>query len=335
MADITTTAGPPVTYQFTVEELRSRLSVAIPTTIETAADRKAVREAIAVRRSLRGDIEAKRKELKAGALEYGRRVDSVARQLVAVVEETELPLKALKDADDERRAAEKRAKEEEERQAREAEIRRQREAEEKRLAEERAQLEAERKRLEAQRQAAEEAARKERERVEAEQRAEREKLEEERRRLEEAQRAEAERQRVEREKAEAEARAERERLEVERRELAEAKARAEREEAERQARIRAEQEAKERAERERIEAEEAALREKERQAEHARRLEALRPDNEKLRAWSEELLAIRGPELRDEAAREVVADALSWIGRAREEIHDWLHRCGDETAAAE
>jgi len=332
--NITTDDTLSVVYQFTPSELRSRLASlpdgfdevaervaakeATPEwlreqalkLLDTPASRRGVKEALAVRRSLRGDIEARRKELKAGALEYGRKVDSVAKELTGIVLETEAPLKALKAADDERREEEKRAKEEAERLAREEELRVAREAEEARL---RAEREAEERRLS-----------EERAKLEAERAA----MAAEQSRLKAEREAQEAAQRVEQERRDAEARAERERLEAERQALEEQKRKAEREEAERQARIRAETEAKERAERERRESEEAAVREKERQAELARRLEALRPDREKLAEWSDELASIAGPDLVDDAARDVVVDALKWIGRAREEIADFLQCTG-------
>lgn len=60
---------------------------------------------------LRLEIEAKRKELKAGALEYGRTVDSIAKQLTAKVEHVEGKLTAEEERYEESKLAEKRAKE--------------------------------------------------------------------------------------------------------------------------------------------------------------------------------------------------------------------------------
>jgi DNA repair exonuclease SbcCD ATPase subunit len=342
MTRITTTSTPPVVYQFTTDELRQKLSEVPEGFEETvtaissgdidedqlreracellgpAKSRQAIRAALAVRRTLRGDIEAKRKELKAGALEYGRKVDAVAKELIGIVLETETPLKAMKQAHDDEQERIKREREEAERQVRESELRRQREeeearlraereAEEKRIAEERAKLEAERK-------AAEESARAEREKLEVE----RAKLKAEREAQEAAQRAEQARR-------DAEARAERERIDAERRAIEEQRRQVEREEAERQAKIRAEQEAKERAERDRREAEEAAVRERERQAALASRLEALKPDKERAVDYMDRLLAVEKPHVDD-------PDMDRLLDQLRIELGDWkddFSRFGD------
>ena len=206
---------------------------------------------------IRSAIEARRKELKQDSLEYGRRVDAVAKMLTAEVERIEGPLAAAKAKQDQTV--------EEARLAREAEERRiAEEAERKRREEEQAKLRAEQARLAEERRAFEA----EQARVRAEQAAEMAKIRE-------AQ--EAERRKIEAEQAAARAEQERERqrLEAERREIA-----AERERHE--ARLRAEREAAERAERERIEAEEAARLAAERES---RRVAAL-PDIEKLRGWA-------------------------------------------------
>jgi hypothetical protein len=357
-------------FEFTAHGLRAKLIGDAPESIETKADYEAVKKALAVRRSLRGEIEATRTQLNELALAHQRAVNAYAKELKEIVVESEAPLKRLKDAEDDKRVAEKRAKEEAreaeiraKREAEDARLRAEREAEERRLAEERARLEAER-----------EAARAERERIEQEQRKERERIDAERRKLEEERHAEAERLRAEREKEEAAARAERERLAAERRAFEEEQARAR---AEQEARERAEQEKREQearissalalpnndweadgtgnfpacslllkadmdhplvvarlatalSERKRREAEEEAVREQERQAELARRIEALKPDREKLAAWSEELLGLTGPDVQSEEAQEVVVDALRWIGRAREEIHDFLTRISED-----
>jgi chromosome segregation ATPase len=288
--------GPIVVYQFTVDELRHQLSRYADAEFATPAQYRDGTKALSVCRTLRGDIESKRKELKAGALEYGRSVDSVAKGLVAAVEEVELPLKARKAVVDDEKERLKREKEEAERAAREAELRAQREAEEAklraereaeeaRLAEERAALEAERRKL------AEEQAR---------QRAERD--------AEEARFAD---------EREAEAQAleyERRKLDAERRAIEEQRRQAERAEAERQASIRAEQEARDRDERERIEAEESRVQMAELQAAIARRLEAMKPDQERALAYVDALLAIAAPTVSDQelsAELDVVRVALT------------------------
>lgn len=108
-------------------------------------------KAIATCRTLRGKVEQRRKELKADAITFGREVDRVAKDLVALVEATEEPLKARKQAIDDAKAAEKRAAEEArlkaERERLEAEAAEQRAAQEAQLKAEREKLEAERAEL--------------------------------------------------------------------------------------------------------------------------------------------------------------------------------------------
>ena len=54
---------------------------------ESAKGNKLARSHVATLRTYKGDIERKRKELKADALEYGRKVDGVAKELTAEVEQ--------------------------------------------------------------------------------------------------------------------------------------------------------------------------------------------------------------------------------------------------------
>lgn len=203
-------------------------------------------------RELRVSIEAKRKDMKADSLAYGRAVDKVAKYLTEEIEAIEEPIKAAKKIVDdrienERLEAERKANEE-----RLAAERAKREEEERKLAEERAKLEAERKameeaqRIERERLAAERAAieaeqRRQREAAEAELAKQRAAIEEEQRKVREQQAAEAKRLADEREAVEAERRrqeeAERARLaeiERQRREAEEAE-RAKQEAAEREA----------------------------------------------------------------------------------------------------
>lgn len=75
---------------------------------------KALSSAIAEIRIKRGEVETTRKELKADALEYGRKVDAEAKRITAALEEIEQPLKGMKEAYDtevERVKAEKLAQE--------------------------------------------------------------------------------------------------------------------------------------------------------------------------------------------------------------------------------
>lgn len=254
-----------------------------------------IRVGISALRSTRTAIEQRRKELKADALAYGRDVDAKAKRLTELVAAIETPLQAKKDAVDEAKAKQRQAEEEARLDVLREELRLKQEADERRLAEERAKLDAERAQLDA--------ARAEQERQDAEVRAIREQMEAKARAEREAEEAAARR---EREAQEAKLKAERDAIEAERRKLAEERQAAERAEAERQAAIRAEQAARERVERERREAEEARVREAERQAALKARLEALRPDVDKLLDFVETLRDLPWPEV-------VSAEAQEWL----------------------
>lgn len=117
---------------------------------------KVVHQARMVVKSHRVTVEKVRKELKADALEYGRRVDGEAKRITAMLEpienhlaEQEASYEAAKEAI--RKAARLKAEAEEtaRREAEEARLRAEREAEEARLRAERAELEAERARQKA------------------------------------------------------------------------------------------------------------------------------------------------------------------------------------------
>lgn len=239
-------------------DMRARL---VPTDCQTKDGYEFTRKGIAECREMRVAIEKRRKELKAYSLEYGRKVDAVAKTLTAAIEEIETPLIEAKRAVDEERERVKRESEEAERRKEEARLKAIRDAEE-------ARLKAEAERLAAERRAFEE-----------QQRAERAKIEEELAKEREAQRAA-------RERADAEAAVERERLRIER----EAMEAEQRKIAAEQARIRAEQMAKEAAERAAREERERIERERiEAEQREARRV-ALLPDRVKFREW---LVAVR------------------------------------------
>lgn len=338
-----------VRYHVTPEDIAKTTAEYGALSADTTPGYELVRKAIAYCRTTRVQIEKRRKQLKASFLEGGRRVDSGARSLVELIEPIENALQAKKDAADEEKdrikreaaEAERRALEEKirlereaeearhtaEREAREAAARAEREAEERRLAEERARLEAQAAELAELKRQQEESARIEGLRIAAERQrladeqaaAQRER--DQARAAEEARAAaakkaederQAEAQRVRDEAAAAERAhldAERAELERQQRELAEAKAKAEREEAARQAKIQAEKDAAEQAERDRIAAEEARVAEAERQAELARRLEALKPDCQKIQAFAEKIGELCPPDVKDPQAAEVVAAA--------------------------
>lgn len=291
---------PAVEYPVAEQEIAeagrkyAALSAATPDGYE------AVIKAIAHMRTTRTSIEKRRVALKSNALEYGRRVDTAAKKLTELIEQIEEPLKAKRDAVDHAKEIARRAAEDAERIAREEAARAAREAEEKRIADERAKLAAEQAAFEDRRRAADaeratkDAAEKaERDRVAAEQRAAQATID--------AQRAELERQAREvREREEAAALAE----------------------AARVAKETAEREAAEKAERDRIAVEEARAAEVARAAAERARLDALRPDVEKLAAYAADLRAVPVPEVASVEARETVA----WLGRQLAKFEAALER---------
>lgn len=291
----------PVTREQILKDVKVYSNL-IVSGVEDTEGVKAVREARLKLRNLRTSIENRRVELKSGALEYGRKVDSVAKELTALITPHEIRLRKLEDDV---------------------------EAERERRRRERLQSRLDRLRaiecdgyavafidamddgnfdLLIVNKTAEFNERKERERIEAEERARIEAEEAEKRRIEEEQieserrREEEERQRreaeearlraeedarlkAEREKLEAE-KAEQERIEAERRRVHEEEQRKLREEQEKieaeKRRLREEEESRQRAERERIEREERERLEAEAADRERLRREALRPDREKL-----------------------------------------------------
>ncbi len=346
MSDIVEQAPPTATqivsFHVTEDAVRVELAKFKELSAETPEGYEEVRSAIAYCRTTRGAIETRRVELKADALAFGRRVDATAKQLTALLEEVEAPLKVKKQAIDDEKARVKREREEAERAAFEAQIRVEREAEEARL---KAEREADEARLKVEREAeelrlreireAEEARLREERRIEderlaaerAELQAQQAQLEAERaklareREVEElrlkAERAAAELvERQARERADAVAKAERDAIAAERAQLAEdqrklaaERAEVERVEAERQAVLRAEEAARAKAERERVAAEEAAIAEAERKA----RIEALRPDMEKLAAFAQAVLATPRPELKSREALRMLVTCVSGL----------------------
>lgn len=137
----------PVTRE-EIEETRARFAAVTFSTPTAYAEGV---KAIAHCRGTRGKIEERRKALKADSLDYGRRVDRVAKELTALVESIERPMRDAKHEVDTAKARAKAEKEAAERAAIEAQLRADREAEEKRIAEERAKLEAQQAELRAER----------------------------------------------------------------------------------------------------------------------------------------------------------------------------------------
>ena len=140
-----------VVYPITDADITARFAGYADLTADSPQGYKAVQAAIGELRSARVEVEKRRKDLKAESLEYGRRVDEVAKYLTGLIEAIEHPLKAKKAAVDEEKARIKAEKEAAERAAIEAKIRAEQEAETarlkaeaERLAQERAALEAER-----------------------------------------------------------------------------------------------------------------------------------------------------------------------------------------------
>ena len=140
-----------VVYPITDADIAARFAGYADLTADTPQGYKAVQAAISELRSARVDVEKRRKDLKAESLEYGRRVDEVAKYLTGLIEAIEHPLKAKKAAVDEEKARVKAEKEAAERAAVEAQIRAEQEAEAARLKAEAERLAQEREALEQER----------------------------------------------------------------------------------------------------------------------------------------------------------------------------------------
>ena len=228
---------------------------------DTPANYKMANKALGEVRDARTGVEKRRKELKADALEYGRKVDAAAKMLTGFILEVEEPLQAKKDATDKAKDAEREAKAAAVRAAEEARIRA---ANEAREAELRVEMEAKEKAL-AEAQAKIDAAN-------AELAAKQEAFAKEQSRITELQEAETQR------------------IAAETRRIAEEKRQAELAEARRVAAIEAERVARETAERELAEAHERRVAELERVAALKAREEALKPDKEKLAAFAKSIM---------------------------------------------
>ena len=313
----TTTQDPQiVSYSVSdaaIAELREKLTGLSP---ETREGYEQVKTGIGACRKLRVEIEETRVELKAEALEWGRKVDAEAARLKTQILEIENPLKAAKTEVDER-------------------AERAREAAE--LAEAKALADAEKARREAE--AAEMAA------ARAELAAMRRKIEEDRA-ADEQRRADERRAVLDRQQAEAAAvaakqaaeaaalAAERAALAAERKAIEDAKqkaadeaaaaaAAAEREEFEKQAREKAEREARERLEAERREAEAAAARAEAERLEAEKQAAALRPDAAKVRAYAAAIMAVPLPTCTAAAAVDFVANLAILVKQAAAHCEDF------------
>jgi hypothetical protein len=308
--------APPIRYELSPADIEAKREAYASLSAQTRNGYELVRLAIADCRSMRVEVEKRRKSLKAGVLDYGRKIDSVAAQLTDMLEELEQPLRLKKSAVDEERERVKREAEEArqkeiadkiraEHEAQQAVFQAARDAEVARLTEERAQLEKERAALAAERAAADEVVRVERE------------LADEARRKVEAQ------ERAAREIEEARMAAERRAMEEERRALAAERhaAQVARERAE--AQERAEAEAKARVERERIAAEEARVAELERKAAEEKRLAAIRPDIDRLLDLAAAIRTLPIPDVRSIDAARVVNAASHALGEIADGLVDY------------
>lgn len=274
------TPAPLVTYDVNEAAIAAIAEKCAPLTADTRQGYEEVRLAIAHIRSTRVSIEKRRVELKADALAYGRLVDSEAKRFTDLLTAIEEPLRQKKDDVDYEKSRLKAEKEAAERKVIEDRIRAEREAEEARLKAERdaeearlrvireaeaAELAKERARLMEERRIADEAARVQREAFEAEQAKARKAQQIEQASLD----------------------AERAVVEKERRAVAAAKEKSEREEFERKAKVKAEADAKAKAERDEL----ARL-------EREKRIAALRPDVEKVRAFAASVRDLPRPMLK-------------------------------------
>jgi colicin import membrane protein/SWI/SNF-related matrix-associated actin-dependent regulator 1 of chromatin subfamily A len=266
------TSSIVVSYPVTPEDIESTRAAYAAITFDAPVGYAAGVKAIAHCRGTRGAIEARRKDLKADSIAYGRKVDQVAKELVALIESIESPLREKKELVDSAKARAKAEAEAAEKRALEAQVRAEREAEELRLREER---KAEEARLAA-----------ERERLAAE----RAELAEQKRKEDAARAVEEQARKAE----QAELNRQREKIDAERQALARDRARAE-------TAARAEQE---------------RIAEQERQAEHARRVAALQPDLEKVKAFAAVIRTVRFEQSCGPEATAAITAALGRLARA-------------------
>ncbi len=292
-AAIAVTTTGVVEYQISEADIEATRAKYAALEATTPAGYEEVRQAIAVVRTTRTSIEKRRQELKAGALEFGRKVDAEAKRLTTLIESIENPLVAKKQAIDDEKARVKAEAEAARLREIEARLAAERAAEEARLKairdEENARLAAERERQETERAALAE---------------ERRKLDAERAKQEEAAAAA-------RAAEDARLKAERAELDRQQRELA-----AQREAAERADLVRkTEAEARERAAREAEEARAKSEAERVAAAEREAYLANIAPDVKKLAALAEAIRALPKPTVKAAAAKRVLTLA---VGRLEE-----------------
>lgn len=301
-----------------IADLRSEVG-----SLRAEVDYDATRIAIGRIVKLRTGVEKRRKELKEDALKWSRKVDSEAKRLTGLLEEIETPLRDSKDAVDlaVQRARGVAANAERLRQEAAAKAERDRleAARQANIAAENAKLAAER-----------EALRLEREKMAAEREAQAAAMRAETAKHEEARR---EALRLEREQIAQERETQRQAFLAEQTKLTEAR----KKQAEEQVKIDAERkriEAEQQAERDRlakiesdrlaaIQAEADRVAEEKRLAEEAARLEALKPDKEKLTAFAAKLRGIKTPELSTEEGSNLLVVAMIDVNRIADRLTSW------------
>jgi hypothetical protein len=340
----------PITYPIIEERIEELATAYLPLKINGVEDKegmRAVHEARMNMKGLRVQVEKRRKELKASALQYGQQVDGAAKQLVELMDPIECHLES----------EENRINHEKERLRKEAEEQRRAAAQSRvdallavgvnlpyALAEQMPE-EAYQERLteatEAYRIVKEKAEAEEAERLrkqaeeDAQRKAEAERLAAERAELERLRAQQEEAARIEREKIEAERakiREHEEAIAAEAKRIADARAAEERrvadeqaakdraaelEKAKKEAAAKAERETRERIARENEEAAKKAARADAKR----KRAEALRPDKEKLIGVADRLAEVEVPEL-SEAAGSARLDAVEAIFRAAQAIRE-------------
>lgn len=303
-------------------------------TVATTKGYSDAKIALQLTRNMRGILEKKRVELKADALEYGRKVDSKAKEVLAKIMEIEEPIKAAKDefdaADEKKKQdaidaikAKAEAEEKAKRDAEEAIRKATYEAEQAKLKAERDAFEAEKKAQaeakaveDAKRKAEDDARRAEQAKADAEARAERDRIAAEQKA--ESDRLAAEQKKIDDEKARL-AKIETDRLAKEKAEQ-EAKDRAE---FERKTREEAEAKAKAKAEADRITAEKAAKEKADAEKAEAARIAAAAPDQAKIRGFGEELdqwTTSHAFQLKTDSAKAVIADAYERLNALSVEL---------------
>lgn len=290
-----------------IEQLRSKCNAL---TCDTKEGYEDTRRMIGLLRTTRTRIEKRRKVLNEEHQAAIKFVNGVAKKLTTFVESMETPLKEIKAAVDEKAEREKRAAAEAEAARIEAERQAVIDAERAKMKAEADRLAAEREALAAERRKMDELLAAERAKAAEERRIEQERMDkirkEEQERMDRQREAAEASQRAAQERIDAENR----RLEAERKAIDDAKREQERVEFEKQAKIKAEKEALEKVERDRIAAEAAAKAKAEAEEKERLRLESLRPDAERLRAFAKAIMLVSPPEVSSQKAKDAVAVAV-------------------------